>query len=104
MGSISIVYKVNFNHNKTLKISSRMADTDTGSRRLSFDGSYLYKILEIEKDASDKEIKASYYNLSRKYHPDKNRESENSEENNHKMSEVGKANAVLSDPDQKAVY
>ena len=55
---------------------------DTGSRRLSFDGSYLYKVLELDKgkynmfsvfflyvfaDASDKEIMASFHNLSRKH-------------------------------------
>ena len=31
-----------------------------------------YKLLEIDKSASDREIKKAYRTLSKKYHPDKN--------------------------------
>jgi DnaJ-related protein SCJ1 len=31
-----------------------------------------YKLLGIDKDASDKQIKKAYRTLSKKYHPDKN--------------------------------
>ena len=32
-----------------------------------------YKILEIEKGATDQEVKKAYRQMARKYHPDKNR-------------------------------
>lgn len=31
-----------------------------------------YKILGVDKSASEKDIKRAYRNLSKKYHPDKN--------------------------------
>ena len=31
-----------------------------------------YKLLGLEKDASDREVKKAYRTLSKKYHPDKN--------------------------------
>ena len=31
-----------------------------------------YKILEVDKSASEKDIKRAYRNLSKKFHPDKN--------------------------------
>jgi hypothetical protein len=31
----------------------------------------LYQILQIKPNASEQEIKKAYYNLSKKYHPDK---------------------------------
>jgi len=73
-------------------------------RRLSGDGKYFYDVLELDKGATDKDIKNAYRSLSRKYHPDKNVDSEDSEENAARMAELGKANAILSDPEQKAVY
>jgi DnaJ family protein C protein 7 len=33
-----------------------------------------YKSLEVDRDASDNEIKKSYKKLAMKYHPDKNRD------------------------------
>jgi preprotein translocase subunit Sec63 len=35
-----------------------------------------YKILSIDKTASDSEIKAAYYKLAKKYHPDHNKGNE----------------------------
>ena len=54
--------------------------------------------------ATDKEIKTAYRSLSRQYHPDKNTDSDDAQEKADQMAEHGKANAVLSDPEQKAVY
>ena len=60
-----------------------------------------YAILEVDKDASEKEIKSAYRQLSKKYHPDKN---SGSEEAHHKFIEVGEAYDVLSDPEKKKIY
>lgn len=57
-----------------------------------------YAILEIDKDATEKEIKSAYRQLSKKYHPDKNA---GSEEAHQKFIEVGEAYDVLSDPEKE---
>lgn len=51
-----------------------------------------YKVLEIEKNAKDNEIKKAYHKLARKYHPDRNKNSKESEE---KFKEVNEAYFIL---------
>ena len=60
-----------------------------------------YEILEVSKTANDKEIKAAYRRLARKYHPDVNKDDKRSEEN---FKEVAEAFAVLSDSEKRAKY
>ncbi|KAH8100878.1 DnaJ-domain-containing protein [Cristinia sonorae] len=60
----------------------------------------LYKVLDIDRAASEKDIRAAYKRLSRKYHPDKNKE-EGAEE---KFVEVAHAYEVLSDPQKRQIY
>jgi len=57
-----------------------------------------YKILEIEKDTSEEDIKKAYRKLALRYHPDK--ESGNTE----KFQEIQKAYETLSDPEKKRIY
>lgn len=59
-----------------------------------------YNILEVDRNASLDDIKKSYRNLSKKYHPDLNKEIGSEE----KFKEVAGAYEVLSDPDKKARY
>lgn len=61
----------------------------------------LYEVLEIEKGASDEEIKKAYRKLAKKYHPDLNPGDKEAEQ---KMKEVNAAYEVLSDKDKKARY
>jgi DnaJ family protein C protein 7 len=54
-----------------------------------------YKILGIEKDAGDNEIKKAYRKLAIVHHPDKNPDNEEADE---KFKEIGEAYETLSDP------
>jgi curved DNA-binding protein len=60
-----------------------------------------YKILQVDKSASDKEIKKSYRKLARKFHPDKNPEDKQSED---KFKEINEAYEVLGNEENRAKY
>ena len=59
-----------------------------------------YKILGVARDASADDIKKSYRQLARKYHPDVSKEADAEM----RMKEVNEAYAVLSDPERRAAY
>lgn len=60
-----------------------------------------YKILGVDKKASQEEIKKAYRRLARKYHPDANPGDSGAEE---KFKEIGEAYEVLKDPQKRARY
>lgn len=60
-----------------------------------------YEVLGLPRTASEKEIKAAYRRLARKYHPDVNQGDRQAEE---RFKEVAEAFAVLSDPEKRATY
>jgi curved DNA-binding protein len=60
-----------------------------------------YQILGVTKAATDKDIKAAYRKLARKYHPDLN---PNDEEAHKKFQQLNEANEVLSDPEKRKKY
>lgn len=60
-----------------------------------------YEILDIEKDASEADIKRAYRNLAKKYHPDLNPDNSEAE---HKFKEATAAYEILSDPDKRSRY
>jgi curved DNA-binding protein len=59
-----------------------------------------YKLMGVERGASDKEIKLAYRRLARKYHPDLNKDASAEE----KFKEVGEAYEVLKDPKKRKAY
>lgn len=60
-----------------------------------------YKILGIDKSASQEDIKKAYRKAARKLHPDLN---PNDKEANKKFQQVNEANEVLSDPEKRKKY
>ena len=60
-----------------------------------------YKVLEIDKSATEADIKKAYRKLARKYHPDLN---PNDKEAEKKFKELNEANEVLSKPENRKKY
>jgi len=60
-----------------------------------------YEILNVEKSASQQEIKESYRRLALKYHPDHNRDDATASA---KMKAINESYAVLSDPEKRSRY
>ena len=60
-----------------------------------------YKVLGVEKNASEGDIKNAYRKLARKHHPDLN---PNDKEAHKKFQQLNEANEVLSDPEKRKKY
>ncbi|NXK55870.1 DNJB8 protein, partial [Chauna torquata] len=61
-----------------------------------------YKVLGLQKNASQDDIRKSYRRLALKWHPDKN--PSNKEEAEKKFKAVAEAYEVLSDPQKRSLY
>ena len=60
-----------------------------------------YRLLGVERDASEENIRSAYRKLARKYHPDRNSKSDNAEA---RFMEIQRAYEVLSDPQTREKY
>ncbi|HEY3992332.1 MAG TPA: J domain-containing protein [Ktedonobacteraceae bacterium] len=60
-----------------------------------------YKILGVDKTATQKDIQKAYRKLARQYHPDVNPGDTSAEE---RFKEINEANEVLSDPEKRKQY
>ena len=61
------------------------------------DTSKLYETLEVDKDATQKEIKKAYFRLSKQHHPDRGGDE-------HTFKEINAAYEILSDPEKRKAY
>ncbi len=60
-----------------------------------------YRILGIDRDASEKDVKRAYRKLARRFHPDVNPNDESAEE---RFKEINEAHEVLGDPGKRSKY
>jgi curved DNA-binding protein len=60
-----------------------------------------YKILGVDKNATQEDVKKAYKQLARKYHPDLN---PNDPDAVRKFQEINEANEVLGDPEKRKKY
>jgi molecular chaperone DnaJ len=59
-----------------------------------------YEVLEVERVASDVQLKAAFRKLAMQYHPDRNPD----DDSEHKFKEINEAYEVLKDADKRAAY
>jgi curved DNA-binding protein len=60
-----------------------------------------YKILGVERNASEEDIRKAYRKLAMQYHPDRNPNDKQAEE---RFKEINEAYQVLNDPEKRSVY
>lgn len=94
-------YETAFKIEKTIEIKNLLKDAKIKLKR-SKRKDY-YKILGIDKRASDDEIKKAYRKRALVHHPDRHASASEDEkrEQEKKFKEIGEAYAVLSDPQKK---
>ena len=68
--------------------------------KIAVNNDKLYQTLEINKQATEEEIKKAYRQLAKEYHPDRNKTPEASK----KFKEISQAYTVLSDKNKRQQY
>lgn len=73
----------------------------TLDRSLSSEGLSLYKVLDVEKTATESQIKKAYHKKALSCHPDKHPDDESKKE---QFQKLNKASAVLRDERKRKIY
>ena len=86
-----------------LKQSSKTscASMESGHKEIGMEYKDYYKILGVDKNADEKEIKKAYRQLARQHHPDMNPGNKQAEA---RFKEINEANEVLGDPEKRQKY
>jgi len=78
----------------------RLELLNCGAKSLMPEYKDYYKILGVDRTATQDEVKRAYRKLARKYHPDVSKE----QDAEARFKEVNEANEVLKDPEKRAAY
>jgi DnaJ homolog subfamily C member 3 len=88
-------------HHETAKVQNMLQEAQTLLRR-SKQKDY-YKILGVDRDADERDIKRAYRKLTKQYHPDKaGVQGISKDEAQTKMASINEAYETLTDPELKA--
>ncbi len=71
------------------------------TKRADMDFIDYYKVLGVDKNASEADIRKAFRKMARQYHPDLNPDDEAAKK---KFQEINEANEVLSDPEKRRKY
>jgi DnaJ-class molecular chaperone len=82
-------------------LSSLAMDTIVPPSRIKMASTDYYKVLGLERNASDDAIRSAYKELARKYHPDVNPDDPHAEE---RFKEIAEAYAVLGNAKKRSEY
>ena len=97
-----MLLKRSLNINKRLLIGPKVCLFSSNNNISAFSDKDYYSTLQISKSATPQQIRASFFALAKKYHPDLNKEQdENSKEIFQKINE---AYQILSDEKLKSQY
>jgi DnaJ family protein A protein 2 len=77
--------------------SSNSRGSSSNNSNSAVDTTKLYETLEVDKKATSKEIKKSYFRLSKVHHPDRGGDE-------HKFKEINAAYEILSDEETRKAY
>lgn len=78
-----------------------MGDRDNAAASTASTYKDYYKLLEVDYDASDEDIRSNYRKLALKWHPDKHK---GDNDVTAKFQEINEAYGVLSDPEKRLEY
>src|ERR1700740_107947 len=79
----------------------RFDDTTTMGRDAGRTTRFYYELLEVERSASDGDLKSAFRKLAMKWHPDRNPGDKSSET---RFKEINEAYEILQHPDKRAAY